>query len=356
MSNDTHAIKALIDKHLVRPSYLIMFGSLIVRGVIAVISSAVNYAAAPAWARLILEVVIAIGVIVSGELIVGASAGAWAEGARQLRSLPGLPLTKVKRLALADELRADRTVQLVSCAVGGIISSGYGAVFMVISVSRPSVATIAPEVFALLAAPFAMFYYSALYRTPKQDPNVRAEDLARDGLEKRLAASGERVAAGTYDNRDVAIIQRALPQEQRALFDPLMQRASGEVILTTSDLYRMLGADDETARRKIRRLLSKAAADPESGITRDHAGAYQVPRSRLLDIFPDALSGPGLPPVTPRRPVVIPRSAATQEGTPGAQGAGHQTVDPRRAPGARPAQKEQLVPAGALAALTGTAE
>lgn len=310
MANSTNQIRKLVSEKLVGPAYVTMFGSLVVRGVIAIISGAVAYNTWPELLRILIELAVALGIIASGELILSASSSQEVLLQQQIRELkmsdrytapPRLKGANLK--AAQDNLDRKRQLDIEAIATeagreriamffGGIISTIYGVGFTAANAGpHTNPFTLGTEIASLVATPFIVFYFSARYKEPERDVAEGVTDIALLGAENTLRAAAERLAAGTHNNEDVNAVAEVLPTVHKRIVKTMLKPDKTVKFLTSAEIFSFLRVDDESTRRTFRSRIRKAGMNAMYGVVQDEkTNQWKVPQAALIELFGDWIS------------------------------------------------------------------
>lgn len=297
-----NVVTSLIHR-LKGPAYSLLLGSVILRGLIGVlIIATAPYNTWPLPLRLCIDIGVFFGVVICGEILFCASVAARARFARDRRnaSEEDMPAFRGKPEIVAQQvtawnkrqerrlrnLREEIHTESFMAVVGMLISSLYAVNFFVeLKVTDKNVLdffNLLIEIFSILTAIVVLYYFSARLKEERPDIADQSEGIVVKGVAARLTTAATRAEKGQEEDTDITLMSLALPKGhvmQRLL--PAL-RQHGNKLLTSADIFTLLGIDDESAQRGVRRALYKAGSAGLYGVYKDpEENSWRLPAGQL---------------------------------------------------------------------------
>jgi len=236
-----------------------------------------------------------VGLAFGAEMLSSIAGRAWQRNTRLSRDAlmaPNMRRSEREALRLQYQDRAKLDFAGMCLGIIGTICAAF--MFMFTANPDHSIAAILNELLVTVLLVGITTYLGVFNTTPRADPAQLAQAQAMEIRGAVTDAAGRRIASGVYAPDDVYTVASQLPRGDKEQFVGALVRPDvDDPLWGTREMCDWLGLadlpseqDEAAARRRVTRLLQKAARD-DARIHKNDKGQYQVPRSLALVYLAD---------------------------------------------------------------------
>lgn len=229
-----------------------------------------------------------VGLAIGCELLFAIAGRSWqANKADAREAMAKRGMSKAEKMAMRDYYLSRARIAAIFCVIG--LAASLAAAFSFLwGVNGDHSAGAILEELVVAGLLVTVVAFLAIFKESRgQNPTEEAQVHAYAGRTATVKEAGARVASGNYSARDVRVIARQLPRQERDSFEAaLLPDDAEDPYMTVRQLLDWLSDDSAATKRRIQRRLQRLY-DTGAGVTRDEQAGYRIQRSHVLRHFSD---------------------------------------------------------------------
>ncbi len=282
-------LQAFLESKAEGPAFLIVFVCMIARAAQFYSGGALQLVKVlGASGMALFNAATGVGLAIGCELLFAIAGRSWqANKADAREAMAKRGMSRAEKAAMRDYYLSRARIAGIFCVIGLAASLAAAFSFLWGVNGDHSIGAVLEELIVAGLLVTVVAFLAIFKESRGQNPTEEAQVHAYAGRTATVKEAGARVASGNYSSRDVRVIARQLPRQERDSFEAaLLPDDADDPYWTVRDLLNWLGDDSGSAKRRVQRRLQKLY-DTGAGVTRDEQTGYRILRSIVLRYFSD---------------------------------------------------------------------